>query len=91
VLLTTDASRYTEHDDWIGALGAVAVTRRAAWGALTERRLRLRSGLEIEVGIGSPSWASVDPVDEGTKRVVGDGLRVLYDPQGRLAGLQDCR
>lgn len=51
---------------------------------LTERRLRLASGLEVEVCIGHPSWAETDPVDAGTRRIVSDGIRVLWDPYLRL-------
>jgi hypothetical protein len=54
-------------------------------GALTERRLRLPSGLEIEFGFVEPSWANVDPVDPGTAAVVlHGGLLPVYDPHGSL-------
>lgn len=33
------------------------------------------------------SWAATDPVDDGTRRVITDGHRVLYDPHGALAAL----
>lgn len=54
---------------------------------MTERRVRLDSGVEIEFGFTQPTWASVDPVDAGTHRVVRDGLRPLFDPAGLLARL----
>jgi hypothetical protein len=47
----------------------------------------LEDGLEVEVGIAEPVWAATDPVDPGTRRVVTDGLRILHDPDGRLAAL----
>ncbi len=46
------------------------------------------SGLEIEFGIGSPTWAATDPLDPGTKRVIRDGLHILYDPDGLLTAVQ---
>ncbi|WP_198285922.1 hypothetical protein [Saccharomonospora marina] len=37
-------------------------------------------------------WASVDPIDPGTRRVVTDGARVLYDPVKMLdVLLRACR
>ncbi|WP_406010148.1 hypothetical protein OG440_31650 [Streptomyces sp. NBC_00637] len=45
------------------------------------------SGLEVEVGVGSARWARTDPVDEGTRRLVTDGARPLYDPAGILGAL----
>jgi hypothetical protein len=56
-------------------------------GPLTERRLQLEGGLEVEVGLTEPAWAATDPVDPGTRRVVTDGMRILHDPDGRLAAL----
>lgn len=58
-----------------------------AWGVVTERRFRLPGGHEVEVGVGSPSWASVTTVEEGTRRVATDGLVALYDPDGLLEEL----
>ena len=57
---------------------------------MTERRFALPSGLEVELGVAPPSWASTDPVDEGTHRVVTDNVLVLYDPKGILARLLDA-
>lgn len=85
VLLTDSPSSYTEHEDWLPDVGGVRIIRTLKWGVITERRFALRSGLEVELGVGSPAWASANPVDEGTRRVVCDGMRVLYDPDGLLA------
>ncbi|HEY1315646.1 MAG TPA: nucleotidyltransferase domain-containing protein [Gaiella sp.] len=89
VVLTDDPPAYVERDDWVEALapGSEGV-RTADWGALVERRIRLPSGLEVEVGIGRPSWAAASPVDPGTRRVVHDGMKALYDPRGLLAALR---
>jgi predicted nucleotidyltransferase len=93
VVLTDDPAGYLERDDWVDELqpGAELVATRD-WGTIVERRIRLPSGLEVEVGIGRPSWADTSPVDPGTRRVVRDGMQALYDPRGLLAALVDaCR
>ena len=89
VVLTDDEERYIADDRWVpDAVGEAAQLVRAEdWGPLTERRDVLRSGLEVEFGFVSPSWASVDPVDPGTARVVGDGWSPLVDPEGALVRL----
>jgi predicted nucleotidyltransferase len=89
ILLTEEPSLYTEREDWIEQLGGVALVATRAWGVITERRFRLPSGLEVELGVGRPSWASVAPVDEGTRRVATDGLVALHDPDGLLGELQE--
>jgi hypothetical protein len=43
-----------------------------------ERRYRLRSGLLVEFGFASAGWAVV-PLEAGTRRVLEDGHRVLFD------------
>ncbi len=68
-------------------LGGRHLVRTVRWGALTERRFALPSGLEVEVGVGSPAWATVQPLDAGMREVASGGLRAVYDPQLLLAGL----
>jgi hypothetical protein len=88
VLLTNDPSVYLESEEWINELAPDArLIRTANWGPITERRLLLPSSLEVEVGVGRPTWAETTPVDLGTRRVVRAGFRPLYDPLGLLAAL----
>lgn len=92
VVLTDDVDRYAD-DVWTTELGLGAVTRTQSWGPVTERRFVTASGLEVEVNVGSPGWATTHPVDPGTRRVVVDGARILHDPAGLLAALIEacCR
>ena len=91
VLLTERPEVLLLDDRWHRDFGADAtLVRTADFGAVQERRLRLASGLEVEVCIGHPSWADTDPVDAGTRRVVSDGIRVLWDPYLRLSALIDA-
>jgi predicted nucleotidyltransferase len=92
VLLTTDPARYTENEAWASDLRLPNLIRQQVWGAITERRFVTDSGLEIEIGIGSPNWANTAPVDPGIRRVITDGAVILLDPAGVLAGLLNaCR
>jgi RimJ/RimL family protein N-acetyltransferase/predicted nucleotidyltransferase len=87
VLLTDKPTSFTDQQDWTEDLGAVGITREQQWGPVAERRLLLASGLELEVGIAPTSWAATDPVDEGTRQVIGACVRVLHDPDGLLKRL----
>jgi predicted nucleotidyltransferase len=87
VLVTDDIAAYVRDDAWAAELGAAAVIRTRRRGALTERRLVLPSGLELDVGVVDPTWTSTAPLDPGTARVAADGLVPLHDPQGLLARL----
>jgi hypothetical protein len=88
VLLTQTPSKYIDHDHWIAEVGG-ALVRTATWGAITERRLAVSGGLELDVAVGIPDWASVTPLDSGTRRVVTDGMRRLHDPDGLLILLDE--
>ena len=87
VIITIDPDRYVSTDDWAAVLGITGPLESKRWGVLTERRGHAASGLEIEFGITAPSWATTDPIDDGTLRVVMDGMRVVYDPEGILERL----
>jgi hypothetical protein len=88
VVLTTSPDSYIQSEEWLSDFGDPPVVRTQEWGGvLIERRVRLNSGLEIEFGFTRPAWAAVAPVDAGTRRVVSDGMRPLYDPVGLLAKL----
>ncbi|MCG8525143.1 MAG: hypothetical protein MI748_02100 [Opitutales bacterium] len=56
------------------------------WGELSSIRIWYSDCVEVEFGIVSPEWVKV-PSDEGTSRVVNDGMKILYDPEGDLEKL----
>lgn len=94
VVLTTDKPTYLREESWMAELGGTRIIRTRDWGPLyTERRFVLPSGLEVEVGVAPPAWASTDPPDPGTCAHVRDGgLVALHDPDGVLARLVEaCR
>ncbi|MGO4300679.1 nucleotidyltransferase domain-containing protein [Leifsonia sp. RAF41] len=65
--------------DWFTVLEPGArLLRSMRWGPVRERRYRLPSGLIVELGVAPLSWAAV-PLDRGTRRVLVDGFRLLYD------------
>ncbi|GAB7102850.1 hypothetical protein JCM4814A_11640 [Streptomyces phaeofaciens JCM 4814] len=87
VLLTTEPSGYGEDGARVRELRLGEVIRVQAWGPVTEWRHATAGGLEVELGVTSTAWARTDPVDAGTRRVVTDGARPLYDPAGLLTAL----
>lgn len=87
VVITSDVLAYVEDSDWIDVFPGAAVMNTRSWGSLTERRLALPSGLELDIGFTTSAWASIDPVDPGTARVVGGGFRIVHDQKGLLEAL----
>jgi uncharacterized protein len=87
VVRADDPRRLLEDRARPGAFGEWGEVAVEDWGAITSLRVRYGSGLEVEWGLGRPSWASVDPADPGSARVAADGLAAVYDPEGMLARL----
>jgi predicted nucleotidyltransferase len=88
LVLSDDPDAYLASGDWIAALGALELLATRARGSVTEHRLRLDRGPEIDFAVGRPAWASTDPADPNTARVVDDGFRILYDPDHLLLRLR---
>jgi predicted nucleotidyltransferase len=84
ILITTHPDRYLEHDDWLTELvPGGRLIRAKRWGAVSERRLRLRTGLHVELNVADQTWADL-PLDPGTQRVLDGGGRPLHDPNNIL-------
>ena len=86
-LLAENREPFVRDDAWVHALGGTGLVRTRGWGPMTERRFVLPSGFEVELGVAPPTWAATDPVEGGTRRVVTDGMSIVYDPEGLLARL----
>jgi predicted nucleotidyltransferase len=87
LIVTTAPRRYLEDHEWVTAFGSPEEIALEEWGAVTSLRVRFQRGPEVELGVTSPEWLGTDPVDPGTARVVRDGFRVLWDPDGSLCRL----
>lgn len=89
VVLTDDWEPYVSNTSWVAAAvgGPADLVRTRRWGPLTERRVALPSGLEVEFGFVPTSWARVHPVDPGTAQVVGAGCLPVVDPESVFARL----
>ena len=59
------------------------------YGRVWSRHVFLKSGAEIEFSFADRSWSDVEPIDAGTKEVVTNGYKILYDPNQILAELVD--
>lgn len=93
ILLTDDLEAF-RHDrswlaeiDWRGAGTEVVGHRGAHYGITWSCHITLAGAPEMEFGFAPRQWAATAPIDPGTRRVVGDGCRLLYDPERLLAGL----
>jgi len=81
VVLTQDPDRYVADTAWARSFGEVEREEQEDWGRVMAVRVWYAGGREVEFGFTKPDWAAL-PLDPGTKRVIEDGMRVLFDRNG---------
>ena len=83
-IVASDPDSLLEDQSWITALDPRARVSRALEDYRLVRSIRVFYGAtEAEFGLTYRAWMDL-PVDRETAAVMNDGLRILYDPQGRL-------
>ena len=78
VLICTDPAQYLQNTDWVRQFGDVAKQQVEDYGLLTSLRVWYSAGPEVEFGLTDENWAA-QPLDEGSRRVISDGMRVLFE------------
>lgn len=78
VILVQDPSRYLDDQTWLQQFGEIRQSQVEDYGRLTSIRAWYSDGREIEYGITGIDWAA-SPLDEGTRRVISDGMRILFE------------
>ena len=82
-VLCEDLEALVNDQDWAALFGEIREIGTERYGPTRSVRVFYEGGLEVEFGIAEVSWATV-PLDSGTRRVIADGIRILYDPIGLL-------
>ena len=83
-IVTADTSSLLKDRSWITDLGLNARVAEAVEDYKLVQSVRVFYGVtEAEFGITDQAWMEL-PIDSETAAVMNDGLRILYDPAGRL-------
>ncbi len=86
VILVEEPRRYLDDTGWIGYFGAAGAVEHEDYGMVQSLRA-IYDGLEVEFGLTAPRWAGTEGLDSGTRDVVSDGCRIIFDRHGVLAAL----
>lgn len=84
VILTSCPQQYLQTTGWAATFGPTAKLAIEDWGKVTSLRVWYEGGKEVEFGITTPEWIA-HPIDEGTRKVISDGIKILFDRHGYLA------
>jgi uncharacterized protein len=89
LFVTTDQVKFRT-PQWLSEIkwnGVIREWSDEEYGAAWSRRVFLTDSTEIEFTFANKSWASIDPIDEGTFKVVSDGFEIIYYPNHLLSAL----
>jgi predicted nucleotidyltransferase len=84
VIITEAPQKYLIQTDWTRVFGRPIAKKVEDYGRLTSLRVWYENGLEIEYGFTTREWIQT-PLDEGTKQVIDDGMRVLFEKEVLLS------
>lgn len=88
-ILSESAGLLIDNQDWTTRFGTPCRVTTEQYGPTVSVRVFYEHGWEVEFGVASPHWARI-PLDPGTKRVISDGIRILYDPNGLFGAARDA-
>lgn len=84
VVLVRDIRPYLSDREWARAFGMVTREEHKDWGQVQSVRVWYEGGAEVEWGLTTLAWIA-DPLDPGTRKVLGDGYRIIFDRDGVLS------
>lgn len=93
MLLSDRAAEYRRRRKWLGEISFAGAGYRilssedASYGVVWSRHLKLMPAAKVELTFAQCSWAKTDPVDLGTRSIVKDACKIIFDKDGTLARL----
>jgi hypothetical protein len=96
LFLTDQTKKYRHRRKWLSEIACrtagytVQSSDCAAYGDVWSLHVHLLPTAEVELTFANCSWAKTDPIDSGTRRVVKDAFRIIFDKDGILAKLADA-
>lgn len=83
VLVLENLDPYVRDPSWASRLGRVKNQAWENWGLVQSLRAWYRDGAEVEFCLTTMQWIA-PPLDDGTRKVLEGGYRILLDPHGAI-------
>jgi hypothetical protein len=93
LLISDRADEYRLGREWLAEIDfesagyRIASSADASYGAVWSRHIALLPTGKVELTFAPRFWARTDIVDAGTRSVVSDAFRIIFDKDAILAGL----
>lgn len=78
-ILCKEPNVYLNNVSWLNYFGKVKAYKFENWGKVTSVRVFYEPNIEVEFGLTTVEWATI-PLDIGTKKVVSDGVKIIFAP-----------
>ena len=83
IVVVSPPNVYLKHRQWTSLFGNVIRDQVEDYGKCTSLRVWYE-GFEVEYGFVDEGWAALPP-DEGTRQIVSDGMKVIFERKPLLS------
>jgi hypothetical protein len=96
LLILSDApAKYRSDPHWLYHIALpkpfrVVSHKVVTYGVVWSSHAKLDPTAELELSFAALGWASTDPLDAGTRKVINDGFKVIVDKDGHLRHLVEA-
>jgi predicted nucleotidyltransferase len=87
VIIAREPKTYLQDTRWAQYFGTINRQRIENYGKLTSLRVWYSDSQEVEYGFTDETWSAL-PLDEGTKKVISDGMQILSERGSILSRLK---
>jgi predicted nucleotidyltransferase len=87
VIVARDPMKYVQDTRWAHHFGTISREQMENYGKVTSLRVWYSIGHEVEYGFTDETWCAL-PLDEGTKKVISDGMQILTERGSILTRLK---
>jgi len=87
VIIASKPETYLRDTRWAQYFGTINRQQFENYGKVTSLRVWYSDGQEVEYGFTDETWSAV-PLDEGTQKVISNGMRILSERGSVLSRLK---
>ncbi|HWF13655.1 MAG TPA: nucleotidyltransferase domain-containing protein [Candidatus Acidoferrales bacterium] len=78
VIVASEPKIYVQDTRWAQYFGTISRQQLENYGKVISLRVWYSGGHEVEYGFTDETWCAL-PLDEGTKKVISDGMQILSE------------
>jgi hypothetical protein len=87
LIVASEPKIYVQDTRWAQCFGTISRQQLENYGKVTSLRVWYSGGHEVEYGFTDETWCAL-PLDEGTKKVISDGMQILSEREPILTRLK---